>query len=101
MKTATLADDPDLPYRADRAVSETQDGTATHLPHPSDGRMVSAEATALFAKACEIFITELSMRAWICAEESKRRTLQRADIARAASQSDMLDFLIDIVPRNR
>ena len=39
------------------------------------------------------------MRAWIHAEENKRRTLQRSDIASALSKSDMFDFLIDIVPR--
>ena len=39
------------------------------------------------------------MRAWIHAEENKRRTLQRSDIASALTKSDMFDFLIDIVPR--
>lgn len=62
-------------------------------------RMISAEAPVLFAKACDIFITELTMRAWIHAEDNKRRTLQRSDIAAALSKSDMFDFLIDIVPR--
>lgn len=61
--------------------------------------MISAEAPILFAKGCDIFITELTMRAWIHAEENKRRTLQRSDIASALSKSDMFDFLIDIVPR--
>ena len=62
-------------------------------------KMISAEAPILFAKTCDIFITELTMRAWIHAEENKRRTLQRSDIAAALSKSDMFDFLIDIVPR--
>ncbi|KAI8050228.1 histone-fold-containing protein [Syncephalis plumigaleata] len=62
--------------------------------------MISAEAPILFAKACEIMIRELTMRAWIHAEENKRRTLQRSDIATAISKSDMFDFLIDIVPRD-
>lgn len=62
-------------------------------------RMISAEAPILFAKGCDIFITELTMRAWIHAEENKRRTLQRSDIASALAKSDMFDFLIDIVPR--
>lgn len=62
-------------------------------------KMISAEAPILFAKGCDIFITELTMRAWIHAEENKRRTLQRSDIAAALSKSDMFDFLIDIVPR--
>lgn len=65
-----------------------------------DVRMISAEAPILFAKACEIFITELTMRAWCIAEENKRRTLQKVDISQALQKSDMFDFLIDIVPRN-
>lgn len=65
-----------------------------------DVRMISAEAPILFAKACEIFITELTMRAWCVSEENKRRTLQKADIAEALQKSDMFDFLIDIVPRH-
>jgi histone H3/H4 len=62
-------------------------------------KMIAAEAPILFAKGCDIFITELTMRAWIHAEENKRRTLQRSDIASALAKSDMFDFLIDIVPR--
>lgn len=61
--------------------------------------MISAEAPVLFAKAAEIFITELSLRAWVHTEDSKRRTLQRNDIAMAISKCDQFDFLIDIVPR--
>ncbi|KAG0266352.1 hypothetical protein BG011_002471 [Mortierella polycephala] len=62
-------------------------------------KMISAEAPMIFDKGCEIFITELTIRAWIHAEENKRRTLQRSDIAAAISKTDMFDFLIDIVPR--
>ncbi|KAF2226700.1 histone-fold-containing protein [Elsinoe ampelina] len=62
-------------------------------------KMISAEAPILFAKACSLFITDLTCRAWIHAEENKRRTLQRSDVATALSKSDMFDFLIDIVPR--
>lgn len=61
--------------------------------------MISAEAPVLFAKAAEIFITELSLRAWLHTEDNKRRTLQRNDIAMAVSKYDQFDFLIDIVPR--
>lgn len=64
-----------------------------------DVRMISAEAPILFAKGCDVFITELTMRAWIHAEENKRRTLQKSDIAAALTKSDMFDFLIDVVPR--
>jgi len=64
-----------------------------------DVRMISAEAPALFSKACEMFILELTIRAWAQTEESKRRTLQRCDIASAIQKTDIFDFLIDIVPR--
>ena len=37
--------------------------------------MISAEAPVLFAKACEIFIIELTFRSWIFTETVKRRTL--------------------------
>lgn len=39
-------------------------------------QMISAEAPVLFAKAAEIFISELSLRAWVHTEDNKRRTLQ-------------------------
>ncbi|XP_035218922.1 nuclear transcription factor Y subunit gamma-like isoform X2 [Stegodyphus dumicola] len=64
-----------------------------------DVKMISAEAPVLFAKAAEIFITELSLRAWVHTEDNKRRTLQRNDIAMAITKYDQFDFLIDIVPR--
>jgi len=62
-------------------------------------KMISGEVPHLFAKAAEIFITELTLKSWIHTEDSKRRTLQRNDVAYAIAQSDMFDFLIDIVPR--
>lgn len=64
-----------------------------------NAKMIAAEAPTLFAKACEFFIQELTMRAWIHTDESKRRTLQRSDIAQAIANYDQFDFLIDIVPR--
>lgn len=64
-----------------------------------DVKMISAEAPVLFSKAAELFITELTLRAWIHTEDNKRRTLQRNDIAMAISKYDQFDFLIDIVPR--
>eukprot|EP00635_Sarcinochrysidales_sp_CCMP3193_P005662 CAMPEP_0118919784 /NCGR_PEP_ID=MMETSP1166-20130328/18740_1 /TAXON_ID=1104430 /ORGANISM="Chrysoreinhardia sp, Strain CCMP3193" /LENGTH=244 /DNA_ID=CAMNT_0006860319 /DNA_START=36 /DNA_END=770 /DNA_ORIENTATION=+ len=62
--------------------------------------MVSSEAPVLFAKACEIFVLELTERAWSVTQENKRRTLQRSDVCAAVARSDMYDFLIDIVPRD-
>ena len=59
-----------------------------------DVRMISAEAPVLFAKACELFILELTLRSWMHSEESKRRTLQRNDIAAAITKTDVFDFLV-------
>uniref|UniRef100_A0A7S0CZQ6 Transcription factor CBF/NF-Y/archaeal histone domain-containing protein n=1 Tax=Amorphochlora amoebiformis TaxID=1561963 RepID=A0A7S0CZQ6_9EUKA len=64
-----------------------------------DVKMISAEAPVLFAKACELFILDLTMRAWSHADANRRRTLQREDVAAAISDSDMFDFLLDVVPR--
>ena len=38
-----------------------------------DVKMISAEAPVLFGKACEMFIHELTMRAWVHTEDNKRR----------------------------
>ncbi|KAG5728255.1 Nuclear transcription factor Y subunit gamma [Termitomyces sp. T112] len=65
-----------------------------------DVKMIAADAPILFCKACEIFISEITARAFIVADANKRRTLSRSDIAKALSKSDQFDFLIDIVPRD-
>lgn len=66
-----------------------------------DVRMISAEAPALFAKACEMFIIELTHRSWIHTEENKRRTLQRNDLAMCIERTDIFDFLLEIIPRDQ
>jgi nuclear transcription factor Y gamma len=65
-----------------------------------DVRMISAEAPVLFSKACELFILEITYRSWIHAEENRRRTLQRSDIATSISRTDIFDFLMDVVLNN-
>ncbi|KMZ65926.1 Nuclear transcription factor Y subunit C-2 [Zostera marina] len=64
-----------------------------------DVRMIAAEAPVVFSRACEMFILQLTLQAWAYAEENKRRTLQKNDIAMAISNSDSFDFLIDVIPR--
>ena len=61
-----------------------------------DVRMISAEAPVLFAKACELFILELTLRSWCYSEKSKRRTLQKDDIQTAIKYTDIFDFLIGL-----
>ncbi|VDP05325.1 unnamed protein product [Soboliphyme baturini] len=62
-------------------------------------QMISAEAPILLAKAAEMFIEELTLRAWVHTEDGKRKTLQKSDISKAVSKYDQFDFLIDIIPR--
>lgn len=64
-----------------------------------DVRMISAETPALFSKACELFIIELTHRAWIHTEEGKRRILQRNHITACINKTDIFDFLQDLVLR--
>ena len=75
----------------------------------------------MFAKACEMFILELTLRSWYQTEEFKRRTLQvgsvcaadgvsvrnsemfaacsmqRSDVSAAVKDTEIFDFLIDTV----
>ena len=61
-----------------------------------DVRMISAEAPVLFAKACEMFILELTLRSNAEAEKQKRRTLQKEDVEAAIKVTDTYDFLVDL-----
>jgi nuclear transcription factor Y, gamma len=66
---------------------------------PATKFMISGEAPLLMSKACELLIRELSSRAWQHTERNRRRTLQRQDLHAAVGESEVYDFLIDIVPR--
>ncbi|KAJ9147313.1 hypothetical protein P3X46_029487 [Hevea brasiliensis] len=68
------------------------------MKYDGEVKMISAETPLLFSKACELFILELTLRAWLQTEVCKRRTLQRCDIARAIRTSHTLDFLAEVVP---
>ncbi|KAL6324849.1 hypothetical protein AAG906_018376 [Vitis piasezkii] len=61
-------------------------------------KMISADSQILFAKASELFILELTLRAWFHAEANKRRTLQPCDIGRAIRCYPTLHFLTNIAP---
>eukprot|EP00887_Chlorella_sp_A99_P006241 scaffold3.g6241.t1 len=56
-------------------------------------------APVVFAKACELFIRELSLRAWGVGQERNHRTVSRADMAAAITRTEVFDFLVDVVPR--
>ena len=61
--------------------------------------MISGEAPVLMSKACELMIKDLSFRAWRHTERNRRRTLQKQDLHASVGESEVYDFLIDIVPR--
>jgi nuclear transcription factor Y, gamma len=66
---------------------------------PSVKFMISGESPVLMSKACELLIRDLTFRAWRHTERNRRRTLQRQDLHSAVGESEVYDFLIDIVPR--
>lgn len=49
---------------------------------------------AVPCQACEMFILEMTLRSWAHAEENRRRTLQRSDVAAAISRNEIFDFLV-------
>ena len=65
-----------------------------------DVKMISSETPVLFAKACEMFILEITRRSWVYTEENKRRTLQKSDISDAIMHTAIFDFLEDVVHPN-
>lgn len=62
-----------------------------------DVKMVAAEVPVLFSLVTEIFIQELTMRAWMSTEDGRRKILQLNDINFAVKTSSMYDFLTYIV----
>ena len=61
---------------------------------------MSDQVAILFAKACEMFIAELTIKGYYNAEKNERKTLQRKDIAVAIAHTETYDFLIDTIPKN-
>ena len=69
----------------------------TAVGNNTDVRMISAEAPVLLAKACELFILDLSIRAFNYSQLHKRRTLQKEDVKEAIQKTDVFDFLVDVI----
>ena len=65
-----------------------------------DVKMISSETPALLAKACELFVMEITHRAWIHAESKRRKTLQKEDVKCCISRTEIFDFLLDLVGPN-
>lgn len=76
-----------------------EEGRPVDMEKPVIKFMISGEAPILMSKACELLIKDLTHRAWTHTERNRRRTLQRQDLHAAVGESEVYDFLIDIVPR--
>jgi nuclear transcription factor Y gamma len=83
----------------DRMKADAVENTAEDTSKSNIKFMIAGEAPVVVSRACELLIRELTCRAWQHTERNRRRTLQRQDIHAAVGESDVYDFLIDIVPR--
>jgi nuclear transcription factor Y gamma len=64
-----------------------------------DVRMVSQEAPMVFARACHLFIMDLTLRAWMESEQrpgAPKHTLLRCDVDESIFKCDQFDFLVDV-----
>ncbi|CCU98209.1 unnamed protein product [Malassezia sympodialis ATCC 42132] len=75
-------------------------GNSSALPLARIKKVMKNDDEVKVLCADPVFIADLTCRAFMIAEENKRRTIQRSDIANAIARSDLFDFLIDIVPRS-
>ncbi|KAK1419114.1 hypothetical protein QVD17_28272 [Tagetes erecta] len=65
-----------------------------------DVKMISGEAPLVFSKACELFIEELTKRSWNMTIQGKRRIIHKEDVACAVANTDIFDFLVELVHPN-
>ena len=63
-----------------------------------DVRMIRAEAPILFAKACELFILELTVRSYAYSEKAgERHNISKKDIEACIRNTAVFDFLVDVL----
>ncbi|OEL20003.1 hypothetical protein BAE44_0018971 [Dichanthelium oligosanthes] len=59
--------------------------------------MMTFDTPSFLTKACEIFVQELSFRAWMCANSHHRNIILDSDIAEAIASIESYDFLNDVL----
>jgi nuclear transcription factor Y gamma len=59
--------------------------------------MITSDTPTFLTKACEIFVQELSVHAWVCASSHNRSTILDSDIAEAIAFIESYDFLNDVL----
>ena len=63
-----------------------------------DVRMIRAEAPILFAKACELFILELTVRSYAYSDKAgERHNIAKKDIEACIRNTAVFDFLVDVL----
>lgn len=91
----------------DKQMEEAKEATKPILPVPrvkrimkanKDVKRVSSDAPVLLAKACEMFISDLTLRAWKNTEANERKLLQTTNIAAAISETEAYNFLANTLP---
>ena len=73
-------------------------GNAEHDRRYRYNFMIANEVPYVMAKAAEMFIRDITTRAWIHTDNNRRKTIQKPDIIHATSDTEMYDFLIDVIP---
>ncbi|PKU74818.1 Nuclear transcription factor Y subunit C-3 [Dendrobium catenatum] len=58
------------------------------------------ETPVICERACEMFIQELTEKAWAHAQKSNRQTIEKRDIVAAAKETGHCDFLVDRKRKN-
>ena len=86
-----------LPLARIKKIMKRSAGDSSVVDGGGGARMISGEAPVVFSKACELFIAELTSRAWAATLEGKRRTVHKEDVAAAVQNTDLFDFLVDVV----
>ena len=61
--------------------------------------MIANEVPFVMAMAVDMFIKDITTRAWIHTDSNRRKTIHKSDIIHATSDTEMYDFLIDVIPR--
>jgi len=59
--------------------------------------MMTSDTPTFLTKACEVFVQELSVHAWVCASSHNRSTILDSDIAEAIASIESYDFLNDVL----
>jgi hypothetical protein len=82
------------------ASSSSSSSSSASVSNPTAAcSFIATEVPFLMGHLVDLFLFELSTRAWAHANKEHRRTIQENDLVNAVFQSHVFDFLIDLVPK--